>query len=79
MITRAKNGIVKPRTIHSLSALSSPSWFQAHLAIKEPRGFKSAIKHPEWLSTMDDEIVALKQNNTWRLVPRPHNHNVVGC
>jgi len=79
MVTRAKNGIVKPRTIHSLSALSSPSWFQAHLAIKEPRGFKSAIKHPEWLSAMDDEIAALKQNNTWRLVPRPHNHNVVGC
>jgi len=59
--------------------LSSPSWFQAHLAIKEPRGFKLAIKHPEWLSAMDDEIAALKQNNTWRLVPRPHNHNIVGC
>jgi len=28
---------------------------------------------------MDDEIAALKQNNTWRLVPRPHNHNVIGC
>ena len=27
---------------------------------------------------MDDEIVALKHNNTWRLVPRLANHNVVG-
>jgi hypothetical protein len=30
-------------------------------------------------SAMDDEIAALKQNNTWHLVPRPHNHNVVSC
>jgi len=49
MVTRAKNGIVKPHIIHLLSALSSPPWFQAHLAIKEPYGFKSAIKHHEWL------------------------------
>ena len=28
---------------------------------------------------MDDEIQALKKNDTWDLVPRPINHNVVGC
>ncbi|CAM8905580.1 unnamed protein product [Rhodiola kirilowii] len=28
---------------------------------------------------MDDEIQALKKNDTWDLVPRPQNHNVVGC
>ncbi|RVW50549.1 Retrovirus-related Pol polyprotein from transposon RE1 [Vitis vinifera] len=49
------------------------------LAIQEPRGFKSETKHPEWLSAMDDEIQALKKNDTWDLVPRPINHNVVGC
>ncbi|KAF5470482.1 hypothetical protein F2P56_010995 [Juglans regia] len=76
MVTRAKNGIVKPRTLHSLYALSTPPWFQVHLVVNEPRGFKSAVKHLEWLFAMDDEIATLKHNNTWRLVPRP---NVVGC
>jgi len=28
---------------------------------------------------MDDEIQALKKNDTWTLVPRSNNHNVVGC
>ncbi|KAE8701310.1 ATP-dependent DNA helicase PIF1-like [Hibiscus syriacus] len=78
MVTRAKNDFVKPRTIHSLRTLSAPTWFQVHLAVKEPRGFTSAVKHPEWLSAMDDEIDALKHNNTWRLVSRPTDHNVVG-
>ncbi|RVW74885.1 Retrovirus-related Pol polyprotein from transposon RE1 [Vitis vinifera] len=58
---------------------SSSQLFQALLALKEPRGFKSAAKHPEWLSAMDDEIHALKKNDTWVLVPRPQHHNVVGC
>ncbi|KAL6325439.1 hypothetical protein AAG906_023284 [Vitis piasezkii] len=40
-------------------------------------GFKS-LQNTEWLSTMDDEIQALKTNDTWVHVPRPTNHNVVG-
>ena len=79
MITHARDGIVKPHIIHSLCAFTAPPWFQVHLAVKEPRGFKSVVKHPAWLLEKDDEITALKHNNTWRLVPRPANHNVVGC
>jgi len=28
---------------------------------------------------MDNEIQALKKNDTWDLVPHPINHNAVGC
>ncbi|RVX21294.1 Retrovirus-related Pol polyprotein from transposon RE1 [Vitis vinifera] len=79
MITRGKVGIFKPRLYHAMHISSSSQLFQALLALKEPRGFKSAAKHPEWLSAMDDEIHALKKNDTWVLVPRPQHHNVVGC
>lgn len=79
MITHAWDGIVKPRIIHSLYAFTAPQWFQVHLAVKEPHGFKLAVKHPAWLLAMDDEIAALKHNNTWRLVPCSADHNVVGC
>ncbi|KAL6347468.1 hypothetical protein AAG906_025990 [Vitis piasezkii] len=73
-----ENGIFKPRLYHAMHISSSSQLFQALLALKEPRGFKSAAKHPEWLSAMDDEIHALKKNDTWVLVPRPQHHNVVG-
>ena len=79
MITRRKIGIFKPRLYHAMNVLSSSQTFQALLALKEPRGFKFATKHPEWLSAMDNEIQALKTNDTWVLVPRPPKHNVVGC
>ena len=79
MITRGKVGKFKPRLYHAMNVLSFSQTFQALLALKEPQGFKSTTKHPEWLSAMDDEIQALKTNDTWVLVPRPTNHNVVGC
>ncbi|RVW91359.1 Retrovirus-related Pol polyprotein from transposon RE1 [Vitis vinifera] len=79
MITRGKTGIFKPRLYHAMNISSSSQLFQALLALKEPQGFTSAAKHPEWLSAMDDEIHALKKNDTWVLVPRPQHHNVVGC
>ncbi|WJZ84055.1 hypothetical protein VitviT2T_003683 [Vitis vinifera] len=79
MVTRGKAGIFKPKAYHALTLSPSSQFFQVLLAIQEPQGFKSTAKHPEWLSAMDDEIQALKKNDTWDLVPRPINHNVVGC
>ena len=67
MITRGKASIFKPRLYHAMNVLSSSQTFQALLALKEPWGFKPATKHPEWLSAMDDEIQALKTNDTWFL------------
>ncbi|RVW68255.1 Retrovirus-related Pol polyprotein from transposon RE1 [Vitis vinifera] len=79
MVTREKVGIFKPKAYHALTFSPSSQIFQVLLAIQESQGFKSTTKHPEWLSAMDDEIQALKKNDTWDLVPRPINHNVVGC
>ena len=79
MVTRRKAGIFKPKAYHALTISSSSQFFQVLLALQEPRGFKSAAKHPAWLSAMDAEIQALKNNDTWDFVQRPASHNVVGC
>ena len=50
----------------------------ALLASTEPKGFKSAVKNPARVSAMDEEIRALQQNDTWTLVPRPLNTNIMG-
>lgn len=44
----------------------------------KPRGFKSASKYPEWVAAMQDEIDAIRSNDTWDLVPRPLDTNIVG-
>jgi hypothetical protein len=79
MVTRRKAGIFKPKAYHALTISGSSQFFQVRLALQEPRGFNSAAKHPAWLSAIDAEIQALKNNDTWDLVQRPASHNVVGC
>lgn len=48
------------------------------LTTVEPKGFFSASKRPEWLAAMNEEMSALNSNQTWELVPRPPDTNVVG-
>lgn len=78
MITRSKVGIFKPRHLLDLASLEKSPLHQALFATKEPCGFKSAAKNPAWLSAMEDEMQALRSNNTWDLVPRPSTSNIVG-
>jgi hypothetical protein len=42
-----------------------------------PKTYKSALLDPKWAAAMQDEYNALLENNTWQLVPRPSNSNIV--
>ena len=42
-----------------------------------PKSYKSPLLDPNWAAAMKDEYDALLQNNTWQLVPRPPNTNIV--
>ncbi|KAH9799298.1 reverse transcriptase Ty1/copia-type domain-containing protein [Citrus sinensis] len=44
----------------------------------EPKTLKTASKNPLWTQAMKEELQALHQNQTWVLVPRPNNVNVIG-
>ena len=78
MITRSKAGIIKPRHLFDLLAISPTNLHVALFAAKEPKGYKSASKHQYWCHAMTEEIQALHQSNMWTLVPRPPNVNVLG-
>lgn len=67
MITRAKNGIYKPKIL--LSDLSN----------SEPSTIQEALAHNKWNQAIHDEFNALVRNQTWSLVPLPPNRHTVGC
>jgi hypothetical protein len=48
----------------------------------EPTTFRQAITRddaPQWKSAMSAEYQSLMKHNTWNLVPRPQNRNIVSC
>lgn len=55
----------------------------AHLAFTdvpcELKTVKVALSHPSWMTTMHEEMAALRQNHTWDFVPCQPNMNVIGC
>ena len=75
MQTRSKSGAMTRRAclsaIHQSSAVALPT--------SEPLSYKSALKSPVWLSTMQNEITALHSQGTWSLVELPPHKNLVGC
>ncbi|WVZ98012.1 hypothetical protein U9M48_043505 [Paspalum notatum var. saurae] len=66
MRTRAKSGFRQPQMNLQAVALSPV-----------PSSFRHALADPNWRGAMDEEFQALIANNTWTLVPRPSNANIV--
>ena len=69
MRTRAKSGFHQPQdrlNLHTSVSLTSL-----------PKNYKTALLDPNWAAAMQEEYNALLQNNTWQLVPRPPNTNIV--
>ena len=44
----------------------------------EPRNVKDALENDNWIEAMNEEIEKIEKNNTWTLVPRPKDKNVIG-
>jgi hypothetical protein len=44
----------------------------------EPKNFNEASKDINWLKSMDEGLDQIEKNDTWELVPRPANKNVIG-
>ncbi|GJT03840.1 ribonuclease H-like domain-containing protein [Tanacetum coccineum] len=44
-----------------------------------PKSYRDAFNDPNWQNAMRDEYTALIKNETWTLVPRPPDTNIVRC
>ena len=68
MVTRGKRGFrqhVDRLNLHAAALSPVPTTYRGPLA------------DPNWRQAMDEEFLALQSNNTWTLVPRPPNANIV--
>jgi Reverse transcriptase (RNA-dependent DNA polymerase)/Integrase core domain/gag-polypeptide of LTR copia-type/GAG-pre-integrase domain len=45
----------------------------------EPKNFEEASKNNVWVTAMNEELEALKKNNTWELTKLPIGKRTVGC
>nr|GEV24897.1 hypothetical protein [Tanacetum cinerariifolium] len=68
MVTRAKAGIFKPLECMNCHVTTTLPLHRSHV---------HALHDPNWKEAMLDEYNALITNETWVLVPRPANVNVV--
>ncbi|XP_073367873.1 uncharacterized protein [Aegilops tauschii subsp. strangulata] len=77
--TRSKSGIFQPKKRTD----GTVAWLAACVACAEadpttePRHFQAALRIPHWRAAMEQEIHALQQNNTWRLVSPPSGVNII--
>ena len=47
------------------------------LSTIEPRTFAEASTDEHWVKVMEEELDQIEKNETWELVPRPNNKNVI--
>nr|GEZ67248.1 ribonuclease H-like domain-containing protein [Tanacetum cinerariifolium] len=70
MVTRFRVGTNRPTQRLSLHVSS---------IYPLPKSYVDAFNDPNWHNAMTDEYNALIKNNTWTLIPRPTEANVVWC
>ena len=65
----------------STQGLSKPlkTFTQTLSSCHIPSSVEEALSDPEWTQAMQEELEALKKNNTWKLVPLPEGKKIVGC
>ena len=51
---------------------------QALPLVVEPKSCVEANKNDDWIKAMNEELDQIEKNQTWELVPRPANKNIVG-
>ena len=48
------------------------------ISLVEPKSFSETNNNKNWIKAMNEELDQIKKNQTWELVPRPEDKNVIG-
>ena len=48
------------------------------VSLLEPKTMNDALDEENWIYVINEEIEQIERNNTWSLVPRPEDKNVIG-
>ncbi|KAG5235903.1 mitochondrial protein [Salix suchowensis] len=51
---------------------------RSNVAVCEPENYEDAQMNPTWQEAMKEEIYMIEKNNTWELVDRPADKNIIG-
>eukprot|EP00253_Pinus_taeda_P026008 PITA_26008 len=68
----------KEAGVQTRRTIAYTSSYLALLSSTEPQNIKEACKDECWVKEMDEELEQIEKNNTWELVPRPKDKNVIG-
>eukprot|EP00253_Pinus_taeda_P007767 PITA_07767 len=68
----------KEAGIQTRRTIAEASSYLALLSSTEPQNVREACKDECWVKAMDEELEQIEKNNTWELVPRPKDKNVIG-
>jgi hypothetical protein len=66
------------RGVQIRSRLISFCEYFSFVSFEEPKKIEDALKDPNWVNVMHDELNNFKINQVWELVERPKDHNVIG-
>ena len=68
----------KKVSVQTRRTITEASSYLAFLSSIKPQNVNEACKYECWIKAMNEELEQIEKNNTWELVPRPHDKNILG-
>ncbi|KAL0445223.1 UNVERIFIED_CONTAM: Retrovirus-related Pol polyprotein from transposon RE2 [Sesamum latifolium] len=71
-------GHASVEAIHCISSIKVKD-FSSFSPCDEPHNYKQAVERPEWVEAMNQELLALENNDTWVVAPLPPGKKAIDC
>jgi len=64
--------------VQTRRTIAEASSYLALLSSTEPQNLNEPCRYECWVKAMNEELEKIEKNNTFELVPRPHDKNIIG-
>eukprot|EP00253_Pinus_taeda_P021180 PITA_21180 len=68
----------KEAGVRTRITITEASSYLAFLSSIEPQNVNEACKYECWVKAMNEKFQKIEKNNTWEIVLRPHDNNIIG-